>query len=194
MDPKKNQTAHRGRHAARSRLRTLVTSTLVTGLAAVLGLSGASGTYAFLNATGSAPGATIRSGTLTLAINLEGSGALGTWTPSPSIPEARTFTVTNTGDAPATLSGLIEDRKPDAMAPYSTARVTPVTSGTACKAGLTGIQGPLVGYTTANLSTLAPGAKGTFCLEVGLLSNTPISLSGQEFDFTLTITGVQSAN
>lgn len=180
--------------AKRASRRTLATSTLATGLAVLIGLSGAGATYALLSASVTAQGATVQSGTLTLLVNGSSSAALGNWAVAPSTPIAKAFTVTNTGDAAADLVAQTATTTNPSLASYATARVTPVANSGACTVGLAGTQGPLNGYTSpAALSTIAAGATQTFCLEVGLVANAPGSVSGQSLNFTLNINGTQNA-
>lgn len=177
-----------------SRLRSLVASTLTTGLAVLIGVSGAGGTYAWLTASATAPGATVQAGTLTLQINGAASAALGTWEATPNTPQAKAFTITNTGNAPASLTGTIAATTTPALTPYATARLTNVASAAACVPGLGGAQGVLNGYTTTAFDTIAVGATRTYCLEVGLAAGTPVSVSGQSLNFSLTITGTQNGS
>lgn len=174
------------------RQRTLVTSILATGLAVLLGLSGAGGTYAWLSASGSTPGATVRSGTLALLINSSSSAVLGNWVVAPTKPVAKSFTVTNTGDAPAVLAAKITATTTPAITANATARVTPVANSAACVPGLSGAAGALNGFTnTAGLGAVAAKATVTMCLEIGLATNTPLSVNGQTLNFTLNISGTQ---
>jgi hypothetical protein len=136
----------------------------------------------------------VRSGTLTLLVNNSSSAALGDWAVAPSTPIAKSFTVTNTGNAATDVLAQIATTTNPTLASYATARVTPVANAAACVVGLSGAQGPLNGYTSpAALSTVAVGATQTLCLEVGLLANTPSSVSGQSLNFTLNINGAQHA-
>lgn len=180
--------------ARASRLRALVTSTLTTGLAVLIGVSGAGGTYAWLTASATAPGATVQAGTLTLQINGAASAALGTWEATPNTPQVKSFTITNTGNAPASLTGAIAATTTPALTPYATARLTNVANPAACVPGLGGAQGALNGYTTAAFDTIAAGTTRTYCLEVGLAAGTPVSVSGQSLNFSLTVTGTQSGS
>lgn len=185
----------RRRSERRARWRALAASTLATGIAVLIGVSGAGGTYAWLTANGAAPGATVRSGTLTLLINDSTSAALGNWAVAPTAPQAKAFKVTNTGHAPAKLTGKVIATTTPGIAAYATARITQVGSSAACTTGLGGTQGALNGYTTATgFDTIAAGASRWYCLEVGIAANSPATVSGQSLNFTLTIDGTQDGS
>lgn len=179
------------RNAAVRRLRSLAWSTTVVTTATVLGLAGAGGTYALLQDTTSMPGATVQAGTLDLRINGQASAALGSWELSPAAGQVRTFTVTNTGNVAANLSASAAITSQQAIGTHTQARLTPVTSVAQCRTGLAGSQGALNGYSVAALDTIAAGQTKTYCLELSLASNTPVTLAGQGVSFSLTVNAAQ---
>ena len=196
MDVNATALRPRKRQKRRSiRLFSLVTTSLGVGLAVFIGLSGAGATYSYLRDSGTAPGATVQAGTLTLQINDSSSAALGAFSPTPNTPVAKAFKVTNTGNAPTALTATIAASSTPAITTYSLARITNVANAAACTTGLTGTQAPLNGYSTAAaFDTVAVGASRWYCLEIGLSSGAPASVSGQSFAFTLTVDGAQSAS
>ena len=196
MDVNATALRPRKRQKRRSiRLFSLVTTSLGVGLAVFIGLSGAGATYSYLRDSGTAPGATVQAGTLTLQINDSSSAALGAFSPTPNTPVAKAFKVTNTGNAPTALTATIAASSTPAITTYSLARITNVANAAACTTGLTGTQAPLNGYSTAAaFDTVAVGASRWYCLEIGLSSGAPASVSGQSFAFTLTVNGAQSAS
>ena len=196
MDVNATALRPRKRQKRRSiRLFSLVTTSLGVGLAVFIGLSGAGATYSYLRDSGTAPGATVQAGTLTLQINDSSSAALGAFSPTPNTPVAKAFKVTNTGNAPTALTATIAASSTPAITTYSLARITNVANAAACTTGLTGTQAPLNGHSTAApFDTVAVGASRWYCLEIGLSSGAPASVSGQSFAFTLTVNGAQSAS
>jgi hypothetical protein len=171
-----------------------VASALATGLAVTIGVGGAGATHAWLSASAAAPGATVRAGTLTLQINGASSATLGGWEAAPDTPQAKAFTITNTGDAPAGIAGSIL-APAVALAPYATARLTKVANQAACAPGLGGAQGALSGYTIpAGFDTVPVGAAHWYCLEVGIAAGAPITVSGQSLTFVLIVNGTQSGD
>lgn len=179
----------------RRRLRSLVYGTVASAIAVIIGLSGAGATYAFLSSTVSAPGATVTAGTLTIQINGSNSAALGPFAVSPSVPVAKAFSVQNTGNAPATLDAAISAATTPAITSHTLARVTEVANSAACVTGLAGPQGTLHGYSSALAGgSLQPAATRWYCLEVSLPAATPATVSGQGFNFTMTVGATQSAS
>ena len=177
------------------RLFSLVTASLGVGLAVFIGLSGAGATYSYLRDSGTAPGATVQAGTLTLLINDSSSAALGAFSPTPNTPVAKAFKVSNTGNAPTSLTATIAATTTPGITTYSLARITNVANAAACTTGLTGTQAAMNGYSTAAaFDTVAVGASRWYCLEIGISSGAPATVSGQGFAFTLTVDGAQSAN
>ncbi len=177
------------------RLNNLVASTLITGLAVLLGLGGAGGTYALINSTSTASGGTIQAGTMILQINNSSSAALGNSPVTPNSPATKAFSVTNTSSVGADITGSVTTTETATLLGYATARITPVANQASCSAGLSGTQGALSGYkTSTSFSSLAAGETRWFCLELGLKAGTSGSVSGQTLNFTLTIDGAQNAN
>lgn len=159
-----------------------------------MGLGAAGGTYALLSANMNVEGSgvTITAGSFDLSIG-GGSPAANI---SPSTPSARAFTVTSVGDVPSTLSARITATTSTAITGNTEVRITPVADAAACVVGRQGISQPflnLSGYTSPPLGALAAGETRTFCLEVRLKAETPVSQSGQGVAFTLTVTGTQRA-
>ncbi|MFT3970353.1 MAG: hypothetical protein QM695_08735 [Micropruina sp.] len=169
-------------------------ATLAAIVAVVVGVGGAGGTYALLSVTTPFSGATLTAGTLGLQLNGASSASLDAFAVSPNTPVAKPFSVTITGDVPATLRADITADS-TSITSYARARITRVTDTTACAINLTGSQGALQGYSeTLGGGSLAAGATRWYCFEVALATNTPATVSGEGLTFTVTITGTQSEN
>lgn len=171
--------------------RSLLVTTALTAVCAVVGLSAAGGTYAFLNAKTSVGGATIKAGSMSLQVNDAGTSTIEDATVAPQSPVAKPFTVTNVGSVPVTLDAAITATSSLDINSYTRALITPVANAAACATGLTGTRAVLPGYSRTGLDTLTPGQKKTYCLERSLADNTPVALSGQSVSFTLTMTSNQ---
>ncbi|QIK64383.1 hypothetical protein G7068_15090 [Leucobacter viscericola] len=192
----------RGQHGLRirneprfSRTRTLAISTLSTGVAAALAVSMAGGTYAWLNARTTAPGATLRSGSFELLIDGAGSTVLDPFTASPLSPAARPFSVTNSGDTPAKLTAVATTNSAPTLLDHTTARLTPVANKASCVVGSTAPNASLRGFATPpDFFTLPAASTQWFCFELGITPNPPETASGQEISFALTITGDQGGS
>jgi predicted ribosomally synthesized peptide with SipW-like signal peptide len=169
-----------------------VPAAAVTGIL-VVALAGVAGTTAYLNANAVVPGATIKAGTFGLTIDGQVSTSLGTWTPTPAVPHARSFTVKNTGDAAATVTGQVAVTSSQAIRTYTRLRLTPVASSGACTNVVTGgVSGPVQSFpTTTTIMTLTPGQSRTLCAVVSLDQPVPIARSGESVSFTLTLTATQ---
>lgn len=179
----------------RRRLRSLVHATIISAIAVVIGVSGAGATYAFLSSTEQVGGATVTAGTLTIQINGASSAALGPFAVSPSVPVAKALSVQNTGNAPATLDAVISAATTPAITAQTLARITEVANSAACVTGLAGPQGSLHGYSsTLTGGSLQPTATRWYCLEISLPAGTPATVSGQGFNFTMTVNATQSAS
>lgn len=164
---------------------------LLAAGATVLGVAGAGGTYALLSSTAETPEVTLTAGTLDLQVNGATTAALGTWNVTPATPVARSFTVSSTGDIPATLSAGVRATTSQAITANTQVRITPVTTAAACTVGLSGPLAALDGYSAPSLGSLTPGQTRTFCLELRLNPNTPVAQSGQGVGMTVDITATQ---
>ncbi|QIM16800.1 hypothetical protein G7067_10950 [Leucobacter insecticola] len=182
-----------GPRTAGLRAGSLCVALISTAFATVLGLSSVGGTYAWLNASAPAPGATVQAGSFGLEINGAVSTSLGSWVPSPETPAVRAFNVSNTGDAPALLEAQVSRNTEEHLFDYALATLTPVAGAEACEAGL-GVPSPLPEFTTpASWFSLPVGETRWFCLEIGLRADTPYSVNGDSVQFKLTVRGDQDA-
>lgn len=190
-ESRRTRRNHDKRALRRQRRRSLVSTTVLSVAAVLIGVTGAGGTYAFLNDSQTLPGATVTAGTLELQINGASSTDLGNLQASPLLPASRAFTITNVGQTPAELSGHIVATSTPSLLPHTLARLTPVASAAACTAGLSGTQSTLQGYASNSLGIINPNQTRWFCLEVGIVSGTSATHSGQSLNFTLTIDAEQ---
>lgn len=198
ITPTPSADGRRARRAAERRparlIRRLALATGGVALATALGIAGAAGTTALLNARAPLEGATITAGTMDLNINGAAVATLGTWQVTPAAPQARSFTVTNVSTVPVDLGASIATTSSTAITADTTARLTRLSGAATCTTGLAGTSGPLPGYAATGLGTLAAGQSATLCLEVGLRADTPVERSGQAAAFTLTVTSTQRAS
>jgi len=172
------RAAPRGaRHRARQRinLRALIgTSAVVAGASVVaVALSGAS--YALWVDDGAVPAGTVQSGSI--GLSTASSFTSASWS-NMLIGESvrQSFTVTNTGTVPMTLSATASS------APSFAVRVAP---GACAAADLTGT--PATTSATA-LGSLGVGATRTLCLQVTAVAG---ASSGTAAAFTVTVAGAQ---
>lgn len=180
--------------ARRSRLVGFAAATLLTGLAVLIGVSGAGVTSALLTATVSAPGPTVAAGTAALRIDGDAASSLGSRALSPAAPSVWAFTVTNTGDAALSLAGRIAAPTGPAYLASARALVASVPNAAACTSGLAGTPAALNGYVPPAMGALAAGQTQWYCLVVSLPVGTSAAGSGSPLSFTLTVDGTQSAN
>lgn len=174
--------------------RFLVPALFVAGFVC-LGLVGVGGTLAYLTASTSVPGSTVRSGTLALDINGAPSVDLGAWNPTPSLPDARSFTVTNTGDAPADVSPEVDVTSTAQIRNFTQLRLEPVANAADCHRGLSGgLAGPIMLFPTDGSVRLGPAETATICAIVSLDPTVPIGRSGESVAFTMTLTAIQAVN
>lgn len=176
-----------------ARLRSLALSTVLVASATVLGLGAAGGTYALLSASASTSNVTITAGSFGLRIGGESPSATVTL----ADPTARAFTVTSVGERiDSNLSVQVAATNSAAIIANTEMRITAVESAAACVPGRSGIAQPfaaLAGYSVPSLGELGAEQTRTFCLEVRLKPQTPVSQSGQSVDFTITVSGTQRA-
>ncbi|MBH0129956.1 TasA family protein [Salinibacterium sp. NK8237] len=150
----------------------------VLAIAVSLGLVGTGGTYAYLNSSvTTTPGSTISAGTAALTV---GNQTLDWSALAPGKSVTGTFTITNTGDVPLTLSAAIAAK----MTPSSTANPFTISvANGAC---------PTSGTPTGTLnSTVAAGASTSACLVVTLPADALATAQSASAAITATITGVQ---
>lgn len=184
------RTCRRASHPRTRRTPLLIATGVVAG-AVALGLAAAGTTMAALSATQTAPGATITAGSLGLTVNGSASAALGAYSVVPGTPQARAFTVTNTGTTAADLATTIAVSSTDPIKDNMRARVTAVADAGACVPNLSGAQGALHGYSSSGYATVAAGQSVVVCLELALHDATPIAQAGQSASFTATVTATQ---
>lgn len=156
----------------------IVKAAAILAITVSLGLVGTGGTYAYLNSSvTAAPGSTISAGTAALTV---GSQTLNWTALAPGKSVTGTFTITNTGDVPLTLSATIAAT----MTPAATANPFTITvANGAC---------PASGVPSGTLnSTLAAGATTSACLVVTLPANAPANAQSASAAITATISGVQ---
>ncbi|NUL49315.1 hypothetical protein F7P69_29570 [Cellulosimicrobium funkei] len=134
---------------------------------------------------------TITASTFDLQVNGAASAGLGTWDVNPATPVARAFTVTSVGSVPSTVTAQVTASTSQAITTNTQVRITPVTNAAACTVGLSGPLAALDGYTAPSLGTLAAGQTRTFCLEVRLNPDTPVTQSGQGVGMTVDMTATQ---
>lgn len=179
----------------RSRPRTRRTPVLIaTGVVAgaiALGLAAAGTTTAALSTSQTMPGATITAGSLDLTVNGTDSAELGAYSMVPGAPQARAFTVTNTGTTAADLTTTIAVSSTEPIKESMRARVTAVADREGCVTNLAGAQGALDGFSSSGYATVEAGESVIVCLELSLLDTTPITQAGQSASFTATVTGTQ---
>lgn len=162
-------------------IKGLLRTTAFVALSAIIGVSTAAGSYAFLTRSASAPASTIQAGSLGLTINGATNYSLdgAPWTSLlPGDVVSRQVSVANTGTTPATVtvrtvastSGVIEVR---------------VKSG-ACSGIITSASST----TTPTIlpGNLAGGASITVCIQVSLTS---VAVQNQSTPFTMTFTSDQ---
>lgn len=148
----------------------------------VLAVLVAGGTYAFLTSSVAAAGATLRSGTATIAV-APGFALPGTVL-YPGAAIRGSAVVTNTGQVPLQLrvAGLTP---PAGATPFSSALTIGVgvaASAAACTAGSTPLwSGTFAAAPAADLAgvTLAPGASTTLCVTASLPTTAPDAAKGQ---------------
>ncbi|WP_010203884.1 TasA family protein [Salinibacterium sp. PAMC 21357] len=147
-------------------------------IAVSLGLIGTGGTYAFLNSSAQVtPGLTLTAGTAALSV---GSQSLSWSNLAPGSAVTGTFTITNTGDVPLTLSATVAAT----MTPAAAANPFTITvANGVC---------PASGVPSGTLnSTLAAGATTSACLTVTLPTNALPNAQSVSAGITATISGVQ---
>ena len=190
----------RGRHVAAVRRRSLLLAVPVL-LAVVLGgLLGTGGTNALWTSAASTQGATVRSGTATIAVSP--LSAMNTAVLGPGTSTTGTFTVRNTGSVPlsmrvavtATKVSYADESTTQGVLGELTLHLSAVGAASGCRAGLGGASARLAAFDTGSgYYTLPSNARATACVEVVLDADAPQAVSGAVTDFTLTVTGVQVA-
>lgn len=161
-------------------IRGMLLTTALIGVASVLGVSTAAGSFANLNRSESLSASTLRAGSLGITINGSANYALGGTPWSSLMPgdvASQQVSVKNTGTTPATVTVSTAA----GSAPIEVRVKSGVCSGT--------ITGPSSTATPTVLSgTLAGGATVTVCIQVSL---TAAAAQNQSSPFTMTFTANQ---
>lgn len=175
--------------------RRILTPTVIVAVCVALGIAGAGGTLAYLNASVAVPGATVSAGTLTLRINGAASVALGTWNPTPNAADAKAFMVSSTGDVPSQITSDINVTSTQALRNYVRLRVVQVANATACTSSLTGgTSGQITSFPAGALTSLDPNETQWLCAIVSLDSPVPIARAGESVAFSMTLTATQQVS
>lgn len=162
----------------RRRLRAQLRLIAAASLLLLTGLSGVDGTYAMWREQADIAGPAIESGTSSLTVEWD-SGTEHSSSPDllPGDSVTQRATVTNTGDVPVSLSGLVDAPTPglefrvvggDAQTPLTSstlgAKAQPIRSSVASGAALVLGPGQSAGITVEHRATedLAPGADVAF--------------------------------
>jgi hypothetical protein len=176
--PARTLARHRAERRFHVNARSLIATTCAIGagtLAAVL-LSG--GTYALWSDASTQNAPTLSSAKFGItAAESWGSTAFSNLIVGQSVRQP--FTVTNTGDVAATISGTAT-----ASAAYEIRYAT----GTCTTAGTAALTGTSATTTAKALGTLAAGATATYCIEVKVAAG---AAAGNSQAITATITGAQ---
>ncbi|MEP9382262.1 hypothetical protein [Nocardioides sp. KR10-350] len=158
----------------------------------VLGLAGTGGVYALWDASATAPGATITTGSIGLTVAGRESAVL-TGLDGPLAPGAQvsaSVTLHNTGSVPLSV-GVASTTGSAPLADALTLRAAAVPVGTSCPTSA-GTTGALVGYVARQLVTLPADGSEDLCLVLALDGSAPVTLAGTSADLGLTITGDQA--
>ena len=169
---------------ARFSTSRLVRGSLMLFAAVVLALFGTGGTYALLSASASVmPATSITAGTASLAVSNAQTDVTNL---VPGETRAGSFLVTNTGNAPLTLS--VDAITGATAANGLSVGVAASTNGT-CSPSTAPVAGGSLGIT---LGASGSGAETTvLCLVVGMAANAPASAMGITSSLAISIGGVQ---
>ena len=186
--------AHLAAPAPVNRLRRTITVILAAcaafGVATVLGLAAAGGTFAYFSSTTPLHAGTVTAGTSGLTIQNVASYPITGLDTTALLPGASVFTSTpltvkNTGTASlAVTQGAATFGAVKAINGYLVITVGRVSNGTtSCTAGAGTVLGS--GY------TLAPQATMKVCVTVTLSLSSPGTVAGQNTSFTIPLDGLQ---
>lgn len=193
--PAVGRAQHGSRAGVRAPRRYLQAAAVVSGVV-LAALAGVGGTAAYLNASATVPGAKVSAGTLVLQINGATTAALGSWTPTPSTPQARALTITNAGDVPASVASQVTVTGTTlSLSTYTQLRLVTVVSAAACTSSVTGgASGAITAFPTTAVAHLDAGETKTLCAIVSLSSTAPIGSAGGTVSFTTTMTATQQVS
>ncbi len=175
----------------RPKARTLLLAAVATAVGLALVPTG--GTYAlWSDAETVTPGA-ITSGSMTLMIDKPAlnTGAWSNLLPGESATE--TFVVTNAGTVAASLSASLTVAAPvPEIASHMTLRLTHLSEGELCKPGRTGgMETVLTSTGAVAIAEMPANTPMTFCAEVRLNADAPITVQGQTASFAINLTATQ---
>lgn len=166
-------------------------SLLVVIVIAVV-LAGVSGTYAFLRAQATIPGATVTAGTSTILIDDASTTNLGSWAATPTSSESKAVKVTLTGDVQAAVRLDVTATSSSQLTNYTWMRVTTVPGASQCANSLAGGKtSPLSTFGEFDLPQMTPGQNVWLCVELGIDAATPQTHSGQTVNFNAIVTAEQ---
>lgn len=175
------------RHRARSTRRAtftvggmLASSSAIAG-ASIVAVIAAGGSYAMLTTSAPVPGGTIRSGSLSLAVNDVASYPLAGTAWSKLLPGdvvQQPVIVTNTGTVPGTVSAHTSG----SFGPL----LVHLKKGT-CSATITGASSTV---SPTDLGLFAAGEASTVCVQVSLPATVADANQGSNQDFVVTFTSV----
>jgi hypothetical protein len=167
---------------------------LSAGVAVIIAVAGAGGTFAFLNSGTQSAGATVVSGSATMAVTSPLS--LPTTALYPGVTISGSGTVKNTGTVPLRLrfAGLTQSTSVNAFTSALTIGAAIGSSPSSCATGFS----PSWTATFAAVApqeiavTLAPGASAVVCVSVSLPNAAPATANGQSAaGFALLVDGRQ---
>ncbi|NUL46985.1 hypothetical protein F7P69_17520 [Cellulosimicrobium funkei] len=172
------------------RIKTMLQTTAVLGLAVVAGLLGVGGTWALWNVSAAADAGTVQSANLVVDVNTSSMLTDGTSTTvaleeptaqlTPDQPVYATLKLTNNSTATSGLtlrSTLRSDRATSDNVELSKALTVQSAAGKCADAT----------FQATSSAVVAQGDSRTFCLRMSLSANTPGSLSGQSATVTIPV-------
>lgn len=176
-------------------MRATVAAAAVVAVAVTVGLVGTGGTYALWNASASVSGATISTGTVGLAVEVDGveTSSLGNLAAAlgPGDAVAKPVTLVNSGTTPLSIHGT-STAPAGALTSALALALAPVASASSCTTGVaTGASSP-VDYTMPGQLTLPGGGSKVICLVLTLPTDADPSAAGQSADFQIRFTGDQA--
>lgn len=189
MNTQTTRRAYRSARRRRSILTAALSGIVATAIAVVLAVAGSGATYAILSSnTVAMPSTAITAGTATINVSTPAAFTLLT----PGVVQARSVTVTNTGN---TALGLTVESASFSGTLAASTNVALLSGAVTCD-GASGTtvwtRTPAAAPTGSIGVTLAAGASTTLCLTMTVASDAPATAAKTSMNASITLGGKQS--